>query len=157
MTGLSVLDAAALLFVLYRIGRATGRSLGESLHSLIGLLLLIGLFLGFRMARELRLLLGEAADLLQALPGLGTKLLVIIGAWYLMRLLRTRSGDWIEHRVSRRFHRRLVPIAEGLRALLLVGFLAWLGEGLFGEPPQTAPMLIQGARAGDAWVMQLLL
>ena len=74
MVGLSLLDAAALLFVVFRIVRARTRSLGESLHALIALLLLIGLFLGFRMTRELRAVLSEAADLLQAIPGLGTVL-----------------------------------------------------------------------------------
>jgi len=154
MTGLSLLDAAALLFVLFRVGRAYRKSLGESLHGLIALLLLIALFLGFRMAREVRTLFGEAADLMQTIPGMGTKLLVIVGAWYAMRLLRTRSGDWIEKAMPRRLHRRLVPVSEGLRALLLIGLLAWLADGLFSGPPQSAPLLIQGVRLGDAWLVQ---
>jgi hypothetical protein len=156
MTGLSLIDALALLFVVFQIVRASRRSLGESLHALIALTLLVGLFLGFRMAREIRALLGEAADLLQAIPGLGTKLLVIVGAWYLMRLLRTRSGDWLEGAVPKRAHRRLIPISEGVRALLLVGFLAWLTEGFFSTPPQPRPLLIDAVRSGDAWVMQAL-
>jgi hypothetical protein len=156
MTGLSLLDAVAVLFVLYRIGRANSRSLGESLHALIALLLLVALFLGFRMAREVRALLGEAADLLQTIPGLGSKLLIIVGAWYLMRLLRTRSGNWMEQAVPRRLHRRLTPLSEGLRALLLVGLLAWVTAGLFSGPPQSVPLLVQGVRLGDAWVLRFL-
>jgi hypothetical protein len=156
MTGHSLLDAAAGLFVLYRVGRANSRSLGESLHALIALLLLVALFLGFRMAREVRALLGEAADMLQAIPGLGSKVLVIVGAWFLMRLLRTRSGNWMEKTVPRRLHRRLTPLSEGLRALLLVGFLAWLTSGLFSGPPRSAPLLVQGVRLGEAWVLPFL-
>jgi hypothetical protein len=156
MTGLSLLDAAAVLFVLYRVGRANGRSLGESLHALIALLLLIALFLGFRMAREVRALLGETVDLLQTIPGLGSKVLIIVGAWYLTHLLRTRSGNWMERAVPRHLHRRLTPFSEGLRALLLVGFLAWLTSGLFSGPPQSTPLLVQGVRLGDAWMLEFL-
>lgn len=156
MIGPSLLDAFALLFVVYRIARANGRPLGESLHTLLALMLVVGLFLGFRMTREVRAVLGEAVDLLQAIPGLGTKLLVIVGAWLLLRLLRRRSGEWLENAIPRRLQARILPVTEGVRAVLLAGLIAWLAEGFFDGPPQTAPKLVRGVRLGDAWIAQRL-
>lgn len=155
-TGLSLVDAVALIFVGYRVARANARPLGESLHGLIALLLLVGLFLGFRMASEMRALVGEAANVMQAIPGFGTKLLVILAAWYLMRRLRTRSGFWIESAIPRRLHAKIVPVVEGLRAALMVGFIAWLAEDLFDQRSPATPWLVQRVRAGDAWIAGLL-
>ena len=56
-------------------------------------ILLIGLFFGLRMSRELRGLLADVADLFQVVPGLGSRLLILVGAWYLLRLLRRHSGS----------------------------------------------------------------
>ncbi len=156
MTDLALIDAIILLFVLFRIGRAQRTTLGESLHALIALLLLVGLFLGFRMTSELRGLLNGVADLMQAIPGLGSKLLIILGAWYLLRLLRRRSGLWIEAAVPRKLHRRILPVIEGLRAALLAGFLVWLTEGWFDGPRQDTPLIVQGVRIGDAWVARMV-
>jgi len=152
MLNLTLIDALVFLYVLATVVRARGRTLGESLHGLIALLLLIGLFIGLRMTGEIRQLLGGLAQSMQAVPGLGAKLLIIIGAWYLMRLLRKRSGYWIESAIPRRVHARLLPISEGLRALLLAGFVMWLAEGWFDGPPQTTPIVVDAVRAGDAWL-----
>lgn len=156
MPDLALLDAVVLLFLLYRVGRAGRRTLGESLHALVSLLLLVALFLGFRMAREVRGLLGGMADTMQAIPGLGTKLLVIVAAWYLMRLLRERSGHWIGRSIPESAHRRLLPVSEGLRALLLAGFLVWLAEGWFDKPPAPAPLAVELVRDGDRWLAGLI-
>lgn len=155
-TGLSLVDAVALVFVGYRVARANARPLGESLHGLIALLLLVGLFLGVRMASEMRALVGEAANVVRAIPGFGTKLLVILAAWYLMRRLRTRSGFWIELAIPRRLHAKIVPVVEGLRAALMVGSIAWLAEDLFDERSPATPWLVQRVRAGDASIAGLL-
>ncbi|MCP5298413.1 MAG: hypothetical protein H6954_01790 [Chromatiaceae bacterium] len=149
-------DAVALLFVLFAGVRGRRRALGDSLHSLTSLLLLIALFMGFRMTGELRQLLGGLADAMRAVPGLGGKLLIIVAAWYLMRVLRQRSGYWVERAIPFRLHARITPIAEGLRAALLAGFIAWLGEGWFDDPPRDTPLIVQGVRIGDAWVSRLL-
>lgn len=156
MTDLTLIDAVVLLFVLFRIGRARNTTLGDSLHALIALLLIVALFLGFRMTNELRGLLSGVVDLMQGIPGLGSKLLIIIGAWYLMRLLRRRSGLWIEAAVPRQAHRRILPVIEGLRAALLAGFLVWLAEGWFDGPPQDTPLIVHGVRIGDAWVARMV-
>ena len=132
------------------------RPLGDSLHGLIALLLLIGLFLGLRMHRELRGLLGDLADSMQAIPGLGSKLLVVVAAWYLMRLIRRRSGAWIEAGVPRRLHSRITPLSEGPRAILLAGFVLWLAEGWFDGPPWTLPKAVQAVRVGDTWLKSQL-
>jgi hypothetical protein len=152
MLDLTLIDAIALLYLVFRVVRGRTRSLGDSLHDLIALLLLVALIIGLRMTGELRQLLDGVATSMQAVPGLGSKLLVVVGAWYLMRLLRKRSGYWIEQGIPRRLHRRITPIAEGLRALLLVAFVAWLVEGWFDGPPRAAPKLVQAVRFGDAWI-----
>lgn len=149
MLDLTLIDAAALLYVLYSVARARSRSLGDALHDLFALLLLIGLFLGFRAASEMRGVLSEIADMMRTVPGIGSKVLIVIAAWYLLRLLRKRTGYWIEQAVPNGSHRALLPLAEGLRALLLVGFIAWLAEGLFDPPPSPVPKIIEWVRAGD--------
>jgi hypothetical protein len=156
MTGLGLIDAAALLFLAVRVGRASHRRLGESVHGMFAWLLLVGLALGFRLASELRQVLGTAADWLQAVPGLGTKLLIIVGAWYIMRLLRTRSGDWIQQAVPARLHGRLLPFTEAGRALLIIGLLAWLVEGLFPDPPSPAPYLVELVRVIDRGLTRIV-
>jgi hypothetical protein len=154
MLDLTLIDAFALLYIIYRVARARSRSLGDSLHDLVALLLLIALVIGLRMTSELRQLLDGVAVSMQAVPGLGSKLLVIVGAWYLMRLLRKRSGYWIENAIPRRLHRHLAPVTEGVRALLLVAFLAWLVEGWFDGPRQATPKLVQAVRVVDAWLVE---
>ena len=149
MLDLTLIDAVAVLYVLYSIARARSRSLGDALHDLLALLLLIGLFLGFRAASEMRGVLNEAADMMRTVPGLGSKILIVVAAWYLLRLLRNRTGYWIEKALPTGSHRALLPLAEGLRALLLVGFIAWLAEGLFDPPPSPAPKIVEWVRAGD--------
>lgn len=149
MLDLTLIDAAAVLYVLYSIARARRRSLGDALHDLLALLLLIGLFLGFRAASEMRGVLGELTDMMRTVPGLGSKVLIIIAAWYLLRLLRKRTGYWIEKAVPRGAHRTLLPFAEGLRAALLVGFIAWLTEGFFDPAPAPGPVIVDWVRAGD--------
>jgi hypothetical protein len=156
MLDLSLLDAAVLLYVLLLVARSGSRQLGESLHDLIALLLVVGLFLGFRMAREVRGLLSGVAELMQAIPGLGTRILIIVGAWYLMRLIRQQSASWIEQAVPGARRKGLTRISEGSRALLLAGFLVWLAEGLFDEPPATVPAAVTAVRTGEAWVTRWL-
>ena len=151
MTELTLTDALVALFVLVRIVGARSRALGESLHGLIALLLLVALFLGFRMTREIRGLLNDLADMMQAVPGLGAKLLIIVAAWYLMRLIRRQSGRLIEAGIPSGWHARLLPLTEGLRAALLAGFVLWLSESWF-DPGHRAPLSVQGVRLGDAWV-----
>jgi hypothetical protein len=152
MLALSLLDAAVLLFIVFRVVRSSSRTLGESLHNLIALLLIVALFLGFRMTREIRGLLSDMADMMQAIPGLGTRVLIIIGAWYLMRLLRQRSAYWIEHAIPSTRHKGITRASEGLRAVLLAGFLLWLAEGWFDRPPARVPVVVEWVRAGDLWL-----
>jgi len=154
MPELALLDAVVILFLLYRIGRARSTMLGDSLHGLLSIVLLIALFLGFRVAREMREVVAGVVDLMQAVPGLGSKLLVIVAAWYLLRLLRERSGYWIQQAVPKKQHPRLLPISEGLRSLLLVGFVLWLAEGWFDKPPAATPLAIDLVRSGDTWLDQ---
>ena len=149
MLDLTLIDAAALLYVLYSVARSRSRSLGDALHDLLALLLLVGLFLGFRAASEMRGVISEVAEIMRTVPGLGSKLLIVIAAWYLLRLLRKKTGYWIGQAVPKRLHRALLPLAEGLRAVVLVGFIAWLAEGLFDPPPAQVPALIEWARVGD--------
>ena len=66
MPEFALIDAAIVLFLLYRIGRARSAKLGDSLHSLGSLLLLIALFLGFRIAREMRGLVAGVVDLVRS-------------------------------------------------------------------------------------------
>ncbi|MCB1802108.1 MAG: hypothetical protein KDI82_10520 [Gammaproteobacteria bacterium] len=156
MTELTLLDAAVLAFFALSIVRARTRALGDSLHDMIALLLLIALFMGFRMASELRQVLGGIAEAMRAIPGLGSKLLIIVGAWYLMRLLRKRSGYWIEKTVPRHMHRKITPVSEGLRAALLAGFVVWLAEGWFDGPAHSPPKVVQAVRAGEARITGML-
>lgn len=156
MTDLTLLDAAVLAFLVFSIVRARARALGDSLHDMIALLLLIALFMGFRMASEMRQVLSGIAETMRALPGLGSKLLIIVGAWYLMRLLRKRSGYWIGQIVPRHMHRIITPVSEGLRAALLAGFLVWLAEGWFDGPAHNTPKVVQAVRAGDARITSML-
>ena len=149
MLDLTLIDAAAVLYVLYSVARARSRSLGDALHDLLALLLLIGLFLGFRAASEMRGVLNEMADMMRSVPGLGSKILIVIAAWYLLRLLRKRTGYWIEKAVPKGAHGTLLPFAEGLRAALLVGFIAWLAEGFFDPAPAPVPAVVEWVRAGD--------
>jgi hypothetical protein len=152
MTELTLLDAAVLVFIVFSVVRGRSRTLGDSLHGLIALLLVIGLFLSFRLASELRLVLGGLGETMRAIPGLGSKLLIIVAAWYLMRLLRRQSGLWIEKVVPSRLHGQITPISEGLRAALLAGFLVWLAEGLFEHAGPGLPKVVHAVRAGDAWL-----
>jgi hypothetical protein len=156
MWDLSLIDAAVLLYVLLLVARSGSRKLGESLHDLIALVLIVGLFLGFRMAREIRGLLAGMAELMQAIPGLGSRILVIVGAWYLMRLIRQRSAFWIEQTIPGNRHKGLTRISEGIRAALLAGFLVWLAEGLFDEPPAPVPLVVEAVRQGEDWIERML-
>lgn len=150
MTELTLLDAAVLAFVVFSFLHGRGRALGDSLHGLIVVLLLIGLFLGFRMASELRQVLSGLAETLRAIPGLGSKLLIIAAAWYLMRLLRRRSGHWIEKVVPQHLHTKITPFSEAVRAALLAAFVIWLAEGWFDETDPGVPKIVHAVRAGDA-------
>ena len=156
MLDLSLLDAAVLLYLVLLVGRAGSRRLGESLHDLIALVLIVGLFLGFRMAREIRSLLSDLAELMNAIPGLGSRILIIAGTWYLMRLVRQHSASWIEQAVPGTRRKGLTRISEGLRALLFTGFLVWLAEGLFDEPPATVPVAVTAVRTAEDWIEQML-
>ena len=73
-----------------------------------------------------------------------------------MRLLCKQSGYRIERRVPQRMHEKITPIGEGLRAVLLAGFLEWLAEGRFDGPAHSTPKVVQAVRAGDVWVHRLL-
>jgi hypothetical protein len=156
MLDLSLIDAGVLLFVAFSVLRGRSRRLGDSLHALIALLLIIGLFLGLRMNREIRDMLGGVAESLNAVPGLGSKLLVVIGAWYLMHLLRQQSGNLIGRAIPTGWHSRIRPLVDGTRAALLAGFLIWLVEGWIDAPPQNLPVAVQAVRAGDNWIRQQL-
>ena len=151
MLNITLLDAVVVLFVLWRLARGFRRPLGESLHDLIGLLLLLGLFFGFRMAGEIRALLAGTSAWLEIAPSLGAKLLMIVGAWYLLRLLRRRAGGWLEGVLPRRGHRPATIVSEGARALLLVGFLLWLVEGWFEPFGPGIPQSVQAVRLVDAY------
>jgi hypothetical protein len=155
MPAVSLTDAVVLLFVAWLVIRAGRRTLGESLHDLIGLLLIIGLFLGFRLAREIRGLLADMAVTAELLPSLGTALLVVVAAWLLLRLVRRRSGAWIERLVPGKRRRPLTRMVELVRGLLLAGFLLWLVEGLYPRPPAPTPLAVNAVRAGDRWLHAL--
>jgi hypothetical protein len=152
MLDLALLDGLVILYVAWRLYRGTRRELGESLHDLVALALLLGLFFGFRMAAEIRVLLSGLADWMEVVPGLGSKLLLLVLAWLLFRLLRKRTGAWIQAAVPRKTHRPLAVATEGLRAVLLAGFVLWLVEGWFEPFGEQVPRSIAGVRLVDAHV-----
>jgi len=73
-----------------------------------------------------------------------------------MRLLCKQSGYRIERRVPQRMLKKTTPVIEGLRAVLLAGFLVWLAEGRFDGPAHNTPKVVPAVRAGDVWVHRLL-
>ena len=156
MFGLTLPDAAAVLYLVWRVVHARKVGLGDSLHGLLTLVLLIALFLGFRITRELRELLGNLADAMQAIPGLGSKLGVIGGAWYLSRLLREQTAYWIERRVPAHLHRRTTALSEALRAGLLTGFIAWLAQGWYEPATSDVPYIVQALWVSRSWTDDLL-
>ncbi len=156
MLELTLLDALAILFVFFRLARSHDKALGDSLHNLIALSLIVALLMGLRLTSEIRDLLGDMAGFINTIPGFGSKLLIVILAWYLMRLLRKRAAYWIEEGVPDALHRPLTRWSETLRALLLVGLVTWLAEGWFAPSGPGSPMVVKAVRQGDAWIATLV-
>jgi hypothetical protein len=155
MQHLTLLDALAILFILLRIARAGSKSLGESLQALVALTLLAALLFGLRVTDQVRELLSGLAGFMQSVPGLGSRMLIVVAAWYLMRLVRKRLGDALQSVTPERWHRRLTLFSEGLRALLLAALLIWLVEPwLAPSGPGTARSVL-AVRAADRWIATL--
>ena len=152
MLNISLLDAIAVVFIAFRLLRANRRNLGNSLHSLISISLLGVLLLGFRIASQLRGALGRIADFMSTVPGLGSKVLIILLAWYLIHLLRKKIAYWLEAALPESSHKTVTFISELLRTLILIILIAWLTENWF-SPNNDAPLIIQWVRLGDYWLL----
>ena len=140
-----MLDFLILIFLVLRVRAASRKKLGEALHALLSLMLLVGLFLGFRVTDEVRYLLNELADAVALASGLGWKLALLVAAWYAMRLLRKRAGYWLEAAMPEGWGKPVTLASEALRSLLLMGFLVWLAESWFAEGGD-APYSVQCVR-----------
>lgn len=156
MTHLSLLDALVLLFLAWRISRAGKLGLGNSLHGLIALILIVALFLGLRIAAGLRELLSDMAGFINTVPGLGSRLLIVLAAWYLMRLLRERLGEWLESLTPPSRRVGLARLSEALRAVLLCALLIWLIEGWLAPTGPDTGLAVSWVRAADVWVVENL-
>jgi hypothetical protein len=155
LLNLTLLDALIILFVLFKTFKPPSVSLGDSLHGLISILLIIALILGLKINNEMRGLVAGVADMMSIIPGLGSKLLVIIAAWYVMRLIRKKLGYWIEGIIPKIKHQPITRISEVIRAVLLVALLLWVFEGFF-ETDADTPIAVYGVRALDQWVSSRL-
>lgn len=156
MAELTLLDAAIVLFILFKVSRAGQAELGNVLHAVVALLLLIALLLGLRLNGQLRDVLGGLAGLMEAVPGIGSKLLVILAAWFAMRLVREKLGHFLESLTPQKARRPLTFFAEGLRTLLLVGFILWIVEPWLAPSGPGTSRAVLMVRTGDAWVARLL-
>jgi len=152
MLNISLFDAIALVFIVLRLLRAKRKNLGQSLHSLITISLLSALLLGFRVASQLRGALSSMADFMSAVPGLGSKLLIILLAWYLIHILRKKIAYWLEAALPKSSHKTVTLISELLRTLILIILIAWLTENWFGSQ-HDAPVIVQWVRMADGWLM----
>lgn len=132
---------------------ASKRTLGDALHDLISLTLIIGLFIGFRLSGEVRALLGNLADAIAIIPGLGSRLLLIIIAWIIMRIIRKRVSYWIEDSLPQRTRQSATFYVEGFRALLFSAFILWLTDSWFSTDPAQAPLSVQAVRALESMVL----
>lgn len=156
MQYLTLFDALVILFVLLRVARARGKSLGESLQKLIALTLLAALLLGLRVTSRVRDLLSGLAGFLESVPGLGSRLLIVVAAWYLMRLVRERLGGALESIAPQRWRTPIALFSEGLRALLLAALLIWLAEPWLGASGPGTARSVLAVRAADHWVATLM-
>ena len=146
-----MLDGLFLGFVVFRTVRAGGRVLARSLHGLVSLVLLVSLFLGLQLDARLRDLLAGIVSPADAAPGLGGRLLVVAGAWYLMRLARTRLGGLLEAAVPARRQRPTLFTIEALRASLLAALVVWIMEPLFEANHPGTPVSVRTVRIVDNW------
>jgi len=151
MTDPSLIDAIVILFIAFKITRANSVSLGDSLHGLIAILLILSLLMGLQLASQLKGVLTGMAEFLQTIPGLGAKLLIAVGAWYLMRFIRTKLGYWLESVIPNKSHKPTTFGSEGFRALLLAVLVIWLFKGWFSDNPNESPTIVNLVRSGDAW------
>lgn len=152
MTELTLLDALIILFILFKVSRAGQAALGNTLHSLIALSLLVALFLGLRLSAQMRDVLGGLAGFMETVPGIGSRLLIIIAAWYLMRLLRERLGQFLEKLTPQHLRRPLTYVAEALRATLLAALVLWIVDPWLAPSSPDSSRAVLAVRAGDAWV-----
>lgn len=156
MLDLSLIDAIAILFIGFKISRAHSVSLGDSLHGLIAILLILSLLMGLQLASQLKGVLTGMAEFLQTIPGLGTKLLIAVGTWYLMRFIRTKLGYWLESVIPNESHKPITYSSETLRAAFLVVLVVWLFKGWFPENPNESPAIVNLIRSGDTWIAENL-
>ena len=151
LLNLTLLDALIILFVVFKTFKPNTVSLGDSLHGLISILLIIALILGLKLNSEMRGIVAGVTDMMSLIPGLGSKLLVIVVAWFLMKLIRKKLGYWIESMIPQNRHKSISRISEVTRAILLVALLLWVFEGFF-EAGADTPVAVTGVRALDHWV-----
>lgn len=145
MNELAALDFAILAFVVLRTVRARYHSVGDSLHDLIGLLLLFGLLLGARLDHWLKHTLVTVADTLGLPPGLGLSVLLIIAVWLLMRLFRHRLAGWLQVLIPARLGRPVTILSEMCKALLISTLMVYVLQWFY--PQQGAmPLVITGVR-----------
>ncbi len=148
MNKLALLDLVILVFVALRTIRARYRSVGDSLHGLIGLLLLLGLLMGARMDHWLKHALTNAADKLGLPPGLGLSLLLIVAVWLLMRVLRHNLAGWLQSLIPPRLAKAVTITSELCKALLVSVLMVTVLQWFY--PQQGAlPLVI-------IWIRQLL-
>lgn len=144
---LTWLDVLLLLLLIWRVKAAASKRLGDSLSELFALLLLVGLFLGFRMAGELRELLGDLAQGVDWQTGIGGKLLIVLLAWVLLQVLRRRLGYWLEALVPELFQGPVTLLSEVVRTVLQVWILVWLLGAWYGDevnkPEEQVPMVVR--------------
>lgn len=151
MLDLSLIDIAFIMFIIFKITRANSASLGDSLHGLIAILLILSLLMGLQLGAELKGALTGLAEFLQTIPGLGIKLLIAIATWYLMRFIRTKLGYWLESVIPTTSHRTITYVSEAFRALLLAFLVVWLFKGWFSTDPGENPNIVNYVRKVDTW------
>lgn len=133
MPALGLLDAFVIFFLWIKVKRAKKRSLGDSLHDLIALILIISLFWGFGLAASIRRLTYGVADNLNLLSGLGSRLLLIIAAWYVLHFFKHKMAYVIENMIPEQKHQRLSLMLAFLSGLLLSIFILWFFQSWFGQ------------------------
>lgn len=146
---LTLIDALIIIFILFKALKPAKVSLGSSIHGLIAVSLIIALILGLRLNAEMRDLLSGIANYMDVIPGLGSKLLIILASWYLMRLIRDRLGTWIEAAVPEQNLAPVTRYTEVIRSVLLISLILWIIEGFFDD---NVPLSVQGVRYIDSLI-----
>lgn len=127
------LDLGLLVFIGWRTLSGRSRSVGDSLHGLIALLLLYGLLLGARLDHWLKHALAGLASSLGIPPGPGLSLALMLGVWVLMRLLRRRMSGVLQRWIPLRLARSVVLVSELGKAVMVAGLLVYVLQWFYPE------------------------